>query len=77
MSVALLDNTAILLSWIGTLLLLNLLLKLLPKTWSHDSFFEVFLSWGCSSSLSCYLDMLDKLHKEMCRTVHLSLAAPL
>ena len=77
MSVALLDNTTILLNWIGTLFLLNLLLKLLPKTWSHDSFFEVFFSWGCSSYLSCYLDMLDKLHKEMCRTVHPSLAAPL
>ena len=78
-----------LLNWIGALTL-SLLLKLPPR--SLDSLHEASFSWGCSLSIrpcmeyychvwdsapSCYLELLDKLQKGICRTIGPSLAASL
>ena len=46
----------------------------LQENWSFNSFYEVSFSWG---SPSCYLDLLDKLQKRICRIVGPSLAASL
>ena len=73
--------------WIGALTL-SLLLKLPPRKLEPDLFYEVDLylyksTWSCmeyschvwADTPSCYLELLYKLQKRICRTVGSSLPA--
>ena len=52
--------------------------SLLKWIWAHESIKQLYMEDYCQAdSRSCYLDMLDKLKKRVCKTVGPILAASL